>query len=382
MTGSDMQGSPEHITVATTDLNAYKRNIVKIISFVGDSVKVMAVVKANGYGHGMVECARTALEAGVDILGVAYAYEGIALRDAVITAPILVMASDQLDSLSTMVDYNLTISLTSFEMLENLKKELSSRNGTCRIHVKVDTGMGRLGIQPEKTAELIETAGNIPGITVEGIFTHFPSADEDMDSFSLKQIKKFSDILENLSNRGLRPPIAHMCNSAGTLKFPGAHFDLIRAGIMTYGLIPFPGSQEILEVEPVLSWKSRICFIKEVPVGFTVSYGSTFITERPSRLATVPIGYADGYKRLLSNRGKAIVNGVAVPVAGRVCMDQTVFDITDAGDVRIGDPIILIGKQGDARITAEDHAEIAGTITHEIVTGISGRVSRTFVKTS
>ena len=180
----------------------------------------------------------------------------------------------------------------------------------------------------------------------------------------------------------MRPEIAHMCNSAGTLKFPEAHFDLVRTGIMTYGLIPYPGSHEILEVEPVLSLQSRITFIKEVPEGFPVSYGSIFVTKRASRLATIPVGYAHGYKRHLSNKGKAIVNGVSVPIAGRVCMDQTVFDITDAGDVRLGDPVILIGSQGNTRITAEDHAETGETITHEIVTGITDRVSRTFIKTS
>ena len=176
--------------------------------------------------------------------------------------------------------------------------------------------------------------------------------------------------------------MAHMCNSAGTLKFPEAHFDLVRTGIMSYGLIPYSGSQEKLDLEPVLSWKSRICFIKDVPVDFPVSYGSTFITKSPSRLATVPVGYAHGYKRHLSNKGTAIVNGVAVPIVGRVCMDQTVFDITDAGYVNVGDPIILIGREGNVRVTAEDHAEIGSTISHEIVTGITGRVSRTFIKTT
>ena len=167
-----------------------------------------------------------------------------------------------------------------------------------------------------------------------------------------------------------------MCNSAGTLKFPEAHFDLVRPGIMTYGLIPYPGSESKLVFEPVLSLKSTITFIKEVPAGATISYGSTFVTGRTSRLATVPVGYADGYNRHLSNRGNAIVNGVKVPVAGRVTMDQTVFDITDAGEVHEGDPIILIGSDGNVCVTVEDHAQIAGTISHEIVTGITSRVSR------
>ena len=377
-----MPYSSDTNTVTTTNLDAYKRNLKKIIAYIGPPVKLMAVVKANAYGHGMVECARTALEAGAAWLGVAFVSEGVALRKAGITAPILDMGPESTENLGAMLDNDISIGLTSFEMLEALKEELNSRNTSCRIHIKVDTGMGRIGIQPDRAQELVGEAWNTPGITVEGIFSHFPSADEDKDLSSKGQIETFKSLLDNLTIQGLRPEIAHICNSAGTLKFPEAHFDLVRTGIMTYGLIPYPGSEEKLALEPVMSFESRITFIKEVPEGTSVSYGSTFVTKRISRLATVPAGYAHGYKRFLSNRGRAIVNGVAVPIAGRICMDQTVFDITDAGDVKICDPVILIGSQGNERITAEEHAEIGGTITHEIVTGITGRVSRAFIKTT
>ncbi len=366
-------------TVAVTNLAAYKQNLTKIRAYIGDSVQLMAVVKANAYGHGMVECARTALEAGSSMLGVAIASEGIHLRKAGITAPILAMSQQSYQNIPHLVENTITISLTSFKMLDELKKVLVKDSKTCRVHVTVDTGMGRIGIEPEKAPELVEKAWKTPGITVEGIFTHFPSADEDMDSFSRNQIAVFQDLLRKLTDRGIRPEIAHMCNSAGTLKFPEAHFDLVRTGIMTYGLIPYPGSEDTLALEPVMSLTSKISFVNTVPAGFPVSYSSTFITQRPSCLATVPVGYGDGYNRHLSNRGKAIVNGTLVPVAGRVCMDQTVFDVTDAGKVHEGDTIILIGKDGDTKVTVEDHAEIAGTISHEIVTGITGRVSRTFI---
>ena len=371
-----MVSSPGHDTVAITDLAAYKRNIQKILSYIGESVRLMAVVKANAYGHGMAECAQTALQTGASMLGVAFGSEGAKLRSSGITAPVHVLAQESFDVISTLIDNDLIISLTSFTMLDELQKVLAQNKRTCRVHIKVDTGMGRIGIQPDDAPKLVEKAWNTPGITVEGIFTHFPSADEDRDRFSLNQIEIFNGLLRELTSRGIRPKLAHMCNSAGTLKFPEAHFDLVRPGIMTYGLIPYPGSEEKLTLDPVMSFKSKIAFIKEVPSGFAVSYGGTFVTKRPSRLATVPVGYADGYNRHLSNKGKAIVNGTTVPVVGRVCMDQTVFDITDAGDVREGDPIILIGKDGDKRITAEDHAQIAGTISHEIVTGITSRVFR------
>ena len=374
-----MAVTPGNDTVAVTNLTAYKHNIQNIISYIGNSVRLMTVVKANAYGHGMLECARTALDAGASMLGVAIAPEGAYLRKAGFTAPILIMSQQSSDHIPALLENNLTISLTSFIMLDELKKVIAEKNSACLVHVKVDTGMGRIGIQPDKAPELVEKAWNTPGITVEGIFTHFPSADEDMDSFSLNQIAVFKEILGELSDKGIRPEIAHMCNSAGTLKFPEAHFELVRPGIMTYGLIPYPGSEEKLILEPVMSLTSRITFIKEVPAGFRVSYSGTFVTKRQSLLATVPVGYGDGYNRHLSNRGKAIVNGIPVPVVGRVCMDQTVFDITDAGEVQEGDAITLIGKDGDARITVEDHAEIAGTISHEIVTGITDRVSRTFI---
>ncbi len=370
---------PDYDTVAITNLDAYKRNIQKIISHIGDSVQLMAVVKANAYGHGMAECAQTALDAGASILGVAFASEGAKLREAGITAPILVMAQESFDHIPSLIENDLIISLASFIMLDELKTVLTQHNSSCRVHIKVDTGMGRIGIQPDDALSLVEKAWNTPGITVKGIFTHFPSADEEKDPFSQNQIEVFNSLLKKLTQKGIRPKIAHMCNSAGTLKFPEAHLDLVRTGIMTYGLIPYPGSEEKLTFEPVMSLKSRISFIKEVPAGFGVSYGSTFTAKRPSRLATVPLGYGDGYNRHLSNKGKAIVNSVIVPVVGRVCMDQTVFDITDAGDVREGDPIILIGREGDKIITIEEHAQIAGTISYEIVTGITGRVSRFFI---
>jgi len=370
----------DHDTVVITNLDAYKRNIQKIISYIGDSVQLMAVVKADAYGHGMLECARTALDAGASMLGVAFASEGAKLREAGITAPILVMAQESFDRIPSLIENDLTISLTSFKMLGVLKTVLAQNNSTCRIHIKVDTGMGRIGIQTDDATSLVERAWNSPGITVEGIFTHFPSADEEKDSFSQKQIEVFKSLLKKLSQKGIKPKFAHMCNSAGTLKFPEAHLDLVRTGIMTYGLIPYPESEGKLIFEPVMTLKSRITFIKEVPAGFVVSYGSTFTAKRPSLLATVPLGYGDGYNRHLSNKGKAIVNGVIVPVVGRVCMDQTLFDITDAGKVREGDPITLIGRDGDKIITVEDHARIAGTINYEIVTGITGRVSRAFIQ--
>jgi alanine racemase len=363
-------------TVAITNLAAYKQNLQKIKSYIGDTVELMAVVKGNAYGHGMTACAQTAIRAGASWLGVAVSSEGAMLRKAGITAPILVLTQESREYLHVLIENGLTISLTSLSMLDELESILSSGGGSCTVHINVDTGMGRIGVPSGEAEELVEAAGNIPGITVGGIYTHFCCADEKNDPFSPRQIQLFTGIVHNLEQKGLRPEIVHMCNSAATLRFPEAHFDLVRPGIMTYGLIPYRGSSDTLVLEPVLSLKSKISFIKDVSAGTSISYGSTFITKRPSRLATVPIGYADGFNRRMSNRGKGIVNGNAVPVAGRITMDQTVFDITDAGEVSVGDTITLIGTDGDKTITVEDHAHIAETISHEIVTGITGRVSR------
>ena len=370
-------------TVAVTDLGAYRENLAKILRYIGPKVLLMAVVKANAYGHGMIECSKTALRAGASMLGVAYAREGITLREEGITAPILVMASESDEYIPAYLEYDLTVGLSSFAAIEALRKHLKPETPACRVHIKVDTGMGRVGLLPAEVPRALEMIKNTPGITAEGIFTHFPSADEaEHEDFCREQIRIFTGLLNDLTAKGLRPPLAHMCNSAGTLKFPEAHLDLVRTGLMSYGLIPYTGSEKWFPLKPVLSWKSRVAFIKEVPAGFTVSYSRTFSTARPSRLATVPVGYADGYRRFLSNRGMAVINGVKVPVAGRVCMDQTVFDITDAGDVRVGDPVTLIGRDGAASVTVEDHAAIGGTISHEIVTGITGRVSRAFIQNS
>lgn len=369
-------------SVATTDLNAYSRNLKAINRFTGDTVSLMAVIKSNAYGHGMVECAEAAEGAGASMLGVCYASEGVMLRKAGATLPILALGPESTESLPVMVENDITVALNSFFMLDSLAGLLERTEKTYRVHIKVDSGMGRTGIPINEAAALTEAAWKTKGIAVEGIFTHFPCADEEKDDYNRAQIASFLSLLETLEHRGIRPRIAHMCSSAGTLKYPEAHFDLVRPGIMTYGLLPYPGAWSVLPLEPVLSWKSAVTFVKDVPTGFPVSYGGTFVTKRPSRLATVPVGYGHGYRRFLSNKGRAVIGGCYVPIAGRICMDQTVFDVTDAGDVRVGDPVTLIGSDSGARVTVEEIADCGGTITHEIVTGITGRVSRAFVKTA
>jgi alanine racemase len=266
-------------------------------------------------------------------------------------------------------------------MLDAVEKACSSIGSSCHIHIKVDTGMGRFGITCEEALSLFKRASAIPHLMVEGIFTHFSRADHDDETYTRGQIDRFIAILNDLERYGLLPPAVHMCNSPGLLKYPEAHFNLVRSGLMTYGLSPYTSSSEKLAVEPVMNWSARIVYIKDVPAGFNVSYGGAFITTHPTRLAIVPVGYADGYRRCLSNGGRAIVNSVSVPIAGKICMDHTVFDITGVDNVHLGDTITLIGADGCERVTVEELADIAGTINYEITTCISGRVPRIYTET-
>lgn len=366
----------DHDTVAITDLSAYSRNIQAIKRFIGDGTGIIAVVKANGYGHGMIDCGRTALDAGAAMLAVACAADGAKLRGAGIAAPILVMAQEAFDHIPVLIEHDLTATLTSFDMLAALERHCSQLGRTVSVHMKVDTGMGRIGVTAHDASALAAATDGSNHVSLTGTYSHFSSAVDENDEFSREQIALFERVLDDIRSRGIDPGAVHLCNSAGMLNYPEAHYDYVRPGIITYGLEACPGSREKLAVTPVLTLKSRVTFVKDVPAGFRVSYGGTFVTERPSRLATVPVGYSYGYIRRLSNRGRAIINGCHVPVAGRICMDQTVFDVTDAGDVRVGDQITLIGCDGDVEVTAEEHAKLGLTINYEIVTGISDRVSR------
>jgi alanine racemase len=365
-------------SVAIIDLGAYRRNITAIKQFTGPSVKLMAAVKSNAYGHGMIVCARAALEAGADMLGVCFASEGIALRQAGISAPILTMGPETVDNIPDMLRHDIIVGLHSLPMLDVLRTEASATGRPSTVHVKVDTGMGRLGFKPEDTADIIAGAQAIPGVTVEGIFAHFAAADiPGEDAFSREQVSIFRSLVNELEANGIRPPIAHIANSAGTLRFPDSHFDMVRCGIMTYGLIPCPDSSRYLALEPVLSWRSVISAVRTVAAGTSVSYGRTYVTERETRLATIPVGYSHGYRRKLSNRGRVLIRGISAPVVGRVCMDQFVADVTAIPDASPGDSVTLIGSDGAERITTEELAGYCDTINYEIASGISGRVART-----
>jgi len=329
----------------------------------------MFVVKANAYGHGAEACARAAERArAADWLGVSSVEEGIALRDAGVRLPVLILGSlYPFESVLAAVAHDLTPVVASAESARRVADVASRLRRSISIHVKVDTGMGRIGVRPEAAPDLLRRLAALRLVRVQGIYTHLSGAEDD-PRFTAVQLRSFRRVLAALSREGRRPPLAHAANSAAALRYPAARFDLVRPGLAAYGL--YPG------FEPALSLKSKIVFLKTVPRGAPISYGSTWRARRPSRIATLPVGYGDGYARALSNRAQVLVGGRRCPVVGSITMDQTMVDVTGAPDARVGDDAVLIGRQGRAEVPAAELARLAGTIPYETVTALSSRVPR------
>jgi len=366
-------------TYIEINLSAIRHNLEEVRQAVGPERRILAPVKANAYGHGMLQVARTALEAGASMLGVAYLDEAVALRQAGIGAPILIFGSELPENAPEIVHWGLRATLCTYELAKALSQAAVRLRRNAVVHIKVDTGMGRIGLKVEEIREFLRRILELPGIVVEGIYTHFATADGSGDGeFALAQMEHFRRVVSQLRKEGMELPIAHAANSAAVLRFPSAHLDMVRPGIMLYGLEPFPGASYLADIRPAMTLKSRIVFLKEVPPGASVSYGRTFVAGRRTRIATVPIGYGDGYPRALSNRGKALVRGKRARIVGNICMDQLMLDVTHVEGVRVGDEVVLIGEQGDERITAEELASLAGTINYEIVTSLNGRIPRVY----
>lgn len=365
---------------AEIDLGAIAHNIREIRSATSPDAKIMAVVKANGYGHGSVEVSRTALANGASWLGVARVAEGVALREAGIGAPVLVMGYTTPEQAEDAVRYDLSQAVYTTAMAEMMTVAARTSGRKAKVHVKVDTGMGRLGWRGPTTVPEILALAKISNLEIEGVFSHFAAADAADKSYTVKQFERFLEGLAELRKNGLEVPLRHIANSAAIIDLPETHLDLVRAGIALYGLYP---SDEVdktrVELRPAMSFKARVALVKEVPAGSSVSYGCTFTTGRRSVIATLPAGYADGYPRLLSSRGEALLHGQRAPVVGRVCMDQLMVDVSHIPGVKIGDEAVLFGRQGEGEITADEVASKLGTINYEVVCLVSGRVPRVFV---
>jgi alanine racemase len=338
-------------------------------------VGLIAVVKADGYGHGALETAKTALAHGAQVLAVALPEEGAVLREHGIEAPILVMGAYVPGTVQAYQQYSLMATISDFDQLKAAAAE--ARSGRLAVHLKVDTGMGRLGVLPQHALALAQKAKETGNLEVVGVYSHLATADEVDDSFAYHQIAVFEDILSDLEKHHVLPPMRHILNTAGLLRFDAGRTTMARVGLGLYGLYPAPHLKGLIELRPALTWKSRVATVKRVPAGTGVSYGQVYHTPKETTLATIPVGYADGFRRGLSGRAHVLIGGKKRPVLGRICMDQTIVDVGDDA-VAPGDEVVLIGQQGNERIDADDWARWLDTINYEIICGVSARVPRVY----
>jgi len=361
------------------DLSAIANNTRQVQSLVGPMVRVLASLKADAYGHGALKVARTVLHNGASMLGVATVSEAMPLREAGIGAPILVFGYVPAWQMREAVRLGLTITLYSSESAQALSRAACTLGQTVKVHVKVDTGMGRLGIRAEQVTEVLELLREIidlPGLELEGIFTHFAMADTHDQTHARMQLARFQNVLRVVDKEHIRPALVHAANSAAILSLPEAHFDMVRPGIALYGLDPSPEVRLPVGFRPALSFKTQVAQVKVIPAGECISYGCAYITEQATRVAILPVGYADGFRRAPTNWGSVLIHGQEAPLLGRVCMDQSIVDVTHIPQVRAGDEVVLIGRQGNASLTAEQVAQRLGTINYEVVSEILARVPR------
>ena len=370
---------PDRPTWLEVDLEAIGRNTTLIKGCVGSEVAVLASLKADAYGHGALGVARTVLRNGASWLGVATVSEARPLRDAGISAPMLVFGFIPTWQAREAVKLDLRATVYALDSARALSRAAVDLGRTVRIHVKVDTGMGRLGVRAESLDDIVALFAELhalPGLVVEGVYTHFATADSADQSYALRQLDRFERVLALLTARDLRPAIVHAANSAAVLTLPAARYNLVRAGIALYGLSPSESLRLPDGFSPALSFKTQVALVKEVPAGEGISYGATYITTKPTRVATLPVGYADGFRRGPANWGEVLVRGLRAPLLGRVCMDQCMIDVTHIPGVRTGDEVVLIGRQGNAELTAEEVAARLGTIHYEVVAELLARVPR------
>lgn len=365
---------------AAIDLDAVCHNISEIKKLVGPDTKIMPVIKADGYGHGAVPVAKALNKIGVDGFAVAIIEEGIALRKQGITKPILILGYTSEYQYASLIQHEIEQTVFSYEMAEAISKFAVTMKKEARIHIKVDTGMNRIGFKPtEESVGQVQRIQKLPNIKIQGIFTHFACADEEDKTSARYQKELFDQFVSKIEEKGIEIPVKHVSNSAAIMDLRECRMDMVRSGIITYGLYP---SEEVdksaIDLKPALSLISHVIHVKEVGPGEGVSYGSTFVTDRKTRIATIPVGYADGYPRALSSRGRVIIRGQYAPIIGRICMDQFMVDVTDIEGVSVMDRVTLVGTDGDKNITVEEAADLAGSFNYEFVCGIGKRVPRVY----
>lgn len=363
-------------TWAEVDLGAVRYNLDRIKKVLKKDVHIMAVVKANAYGHGICQVSRVLDIDGIDYLGVATVDEAIKLREDEIKAPILVLGSVLAEEAKAAIGDGITLTLCSYELLDVLVGVAKHMKKRPKVHIKVDTGMGRIGVWHEEAAEFIRYVHGTGVIEIEGVYTHFFSGRDAL--MTEMQINAFNKVIEEIKLSGIEPRYRHAASSIAVVDWEKSHMNLVRPGILLYGVYPKPEFRQDFQLKPVMALKTKIVFLKDAPPGRGISYGRTYITQKPTKIATIPIGYADGYGRILSNKAEAIVRGQYVRVVGKVTMDQTLLDVGNVDNVRVGDEVVLFGRQGSAEIPVEKIAKLAGTIPYEIIVGIMDRVPRMY----
>lgn len=336
----------------------------------------MAVVKADGYGHGAVQVSRAAIRSGATCLGVSSPEEGEELRKAGLDIPIIVLGLIQPEEAYKSIGLMLEQTICSLELASALDQEARKATTRVNVHVKVDTGMGRIGILPEDTLAFVRKIRRFKNLNLKGIFSHFSSADDADKTFARRQLEIFNRLIREIDDAGIHIPKKHIANSAAILDLPESYLDLVRPGIMLYGLYPSPHVSRSLKLRPAMTLRTKISYVKSVPAGTPVSYGCTFFTQKKTRVATLPVGYADGYSRLLSNQGTVLIKGQRAPLIGRVCMDMCLVDASRIRNVRAGDEVILFGEE----LSVDEVARNMGTINYEVVCGVGKRVPRIYVE--
>ncbi len=357
---------------AEVNLQAIRDNTRAIRGLLGPDTALMAVVKANGYGHGLVQAADAAVQGGAERLGVAIVEEAVELRRSGSTSPIQILSEAPESAAGEIVDLDLIPTVYSPEAAEAISRTASNRGTRVDVHLKIDTGMHRVGVAPSQVLELYQFCRNLPGIRVEGAMTHFACADDPTNDYTKKQLAAFLEFREELAD----VPLWHAANSAATLFMPQTHLNMVRIGIAMYGLQPASRPSPVPLV-PALTLKSRVAFVQDLPPGEGVSYGLTYVADRRAKMAVLPIGYGDGFSRLLSNRGAVLINERRVRLIGNICMDQSLVEVDEL--TKVGDEAVLIGRQGNELISAEEIASILGTINYEVVCMINGRVPRRYL---
>lgn len=366
---------------ANINLDAIYENVANAKKLLKPETKMMAIIKADAYGHGAVPVAET-LDSIVDAYGVAILEEGIELRQAGVTKPVLILGYTPAELYEPMIQYDVATAVFDWNMAEKLSETAQKMAKAAHIHIKLDTGMSRIGFRPDaESLETVKKISKLPGIVIDGCFTHFARMDEKDKTRAKQQFARYCDFVEKLETAGVHIPVKHASNSAGIIEMPEVHMDMVRDGISVYGMYP---SEEVrkerLPLTPAMEVKTWVSFVKTLEAGVEIGYGGTYTTERKTKVATIPVGYADGYPRALSNQGRVLIHGQSAPILGRICMDQFMVDVTDVPNVGQGDEVTLVGHDGDGYISIEEVADMSYSFNYEFVCDIGKRVPRVYYR--